>query len=252
MHAIVRMAPENGLGFAQMASASYEMEEARRMKQVRLASVLAAATAALLGIGACSSSTNATSSPGAIGGSVTLWGVWQGAEQQAFAAALQPFESETGITVDYTGKGNAIHTALQSAIQGGSPPDVSLLPDPGTVLTLAKQGTIKDLTGIVGNLSSNYGPAWNQLITSNGKLYGVWFRGANKNTIWYNPAEFAAAGITSPPTTWEQLIQDAGALKAAGNPPFSLCTDIGWPVANFWQNTYLRTAGAPNDNTLSR
>src|SRR5260370_17415757 len=116
MHAIVRMAPENGLGFAQMASASYEMEEARRMKQVRLASVLAAATAALLGIGACSSSTNATSSPGAIGGSVTLWGVWQRAEQQAFAAALQPFKSETGIPVAYHANENPIPPALHPPI----------------------------------------------------------------------------------------------------------------------------------------
>src|SRR5260370_3537098 len=166
MHAIVRMAPENGLGFAQMASASYEMEEARRMKQVRVASVLGAATAGLLGIGACSSSTNATSSPGASGGSVTLWGVWQGAEQQAFAAALQPFESETGITVDYTGKGNAIHTALQSAIQGGSPPYVSLLPDPGTVLTLANQGPIKALPGIRANLNPTSVHPCNHLFTS--------------------------------------------------------------------------------------
>ncbi len=43
---------------------------------------------------------------------------------------------------------------------------------------------------------------WNQLASYNGKLYGVWFKAANKNTIWYNPAEFAVAGIKKTPTTW--------------------------------------------------
>ncbi len=103
----------------------------------------------------------------------------------------------------------------------------------------------------MGSLSSNFGSAWNSLATYNGKLYGVWFKGANKNTIWYNPAEFTAAGITSPPTTWEQLITDAQQLKAAGIAPFSLCTDVGWPVADFWQNVYLKTAGADDYNKLA-
>jgi len=43
-----------------------------------------------------------------------------------------------------------------------------------------------------GSEASNYGAAWNKLVTYNGKLYGL-VQGANKNTIWYNPAEFALA-----------------------------------------------------------
>jgi len=195
-----------------------------------------------------SSSSGATSQ--AIGGSLNVWAEWTAAEQKDFLAALQPFETQTGITINYLGKGSNMSTALSAAIQGGSPPDVALVPDPGTLQTLAKAGTIKDLTSILGGLSSNYGSAWNTLATVNGKIYGVWFKGANKNTIWYNPAEFATAGITSPPTTWEQLVSDAGQLKAAGITPLSLCTDVGWPLADFWQNVYLKTAGADSYNKL--
>jgi hypothetical protein len=220
----------------------------------RTTRALALSVLAVVAAVACGgSTTGSTSSPATqnIGGSVTLWAEWTGTEGNAFKAALVPFTAQTGVTVNYTAKGNTIDTAMASAIQGGAPPDVALVPDPGTVQTLAKQGSIKDLTSIVGSLSSNYGDAWNQLVTASGKLYGVWFKGANKNTIWYNPAEFAAAGITTPPTTWEQLIQDAGTLKASGIAPFSLCTDIGWPVADFWQNIYLKTAGATAYNSLS-
>jgi ABC-type glycerol-3-phosphate transport system substrate-binding protein len=214
--------------------------------------MLAAAAAAILTVGACGSSTpSASTSTTNIGGSVTVWAEWTGSEQQAFEASLSPFETQTGITVNYTAKGSSTDTAVAAAIAGGAPPDVALVPDPGTVQTLAAKGSIKDLTSIVGSLASNYGTAWNQLVTLNGKLYGVWFKGANKNTIWYNPAEFAAAGITSPPTTWEQLISDAGTLQAAGIAPFSLCTDIGWPVADLWQNVYLKTAGATAYDSLA-
>ena len=201
-------------------------------------------------LAACGTS-NAPTSSSQQGGSVSLWAEWSSGEQNAFQGALQPYQTQSGTTVSYSSKGSNIDTVLEAAVAGGAPPDVALIPDPGTLQTLAKQGKITDLTSILGGLTSNYGSAWNTLASYNGKLYGVWFKGANKNTIWYNPAEFAAAGISSPPTTWEELIQDAATLKAAGVTPFSLCTDVGWPVADFWQNVYLKTAGAAKYNQLS-
>ena len=202
-------------------------------------------------LAACGTSNAPTTSSSQQGGSVSLWAEWSSNEQNAFQGALQPFQTQSGTTVNYASKGSNIDTVLEAAVSGGAPPDVALIPDPGTLQTLAKAGSIKDLTSILGGLTSNYGSAWNTLASYNGKVYGVWFKGANKNTIWYNPAEFAVAGITSPPTSWEQLLQDAATLKAAGVTPFSLCTDVGWPVADFWQNVYLKTAGAAKYNQLS-
>ena len=40
-------------------------------------------------------------------------------------------------------------------------------------------------------------------------------------------------------------------MKRAGVTPFSLCTDIGWPVADLWQNVYLKTAGAASYDALA-
>jgi alpha-glucoside transport system substrate-binding protein len=223
------------------------------MRGLGTLSKLAGLTVAIVAVSACGSSSSSTNTNTSqqIGGSVSVWAEWTSQEQQDFLAALQPFETQTGVTVNYAGKGSNMDTVLTSAVAGGAPPDIGLVPDPGTLDTLAKQGSLKDLTSILGNLTSNYGSAWNQLASYNSKLYGVWFKGANKNIIWYNPAEFASAGITSPPTTWEQLLTDAGQLQAAGIAPFSLCTDVGWPLADFWQNVYLKTAGADNYNKLA-
>ena len=194
-----------------------------------------------------------TASPalGHIGGSVSLWAEWTGPEQRDFQAVLSPFESETGVTINYSSKGSNMDTAIDAAVAGGAPPQVALVPDPGTLLTLAKKGAIEPLAPVIGSEASDYGAAWNNLVTYNGKLYGVWFKGANKNTIWYNPAEFAMAGLKSTPTTWQQLLADAATLKRAGVTPFSLCTDIGWPVADLWQNVYLKTAGATDYDALA-
>jgi hypothetical protein len=229
------------------------------MTQVSRLGKLAVVTAGILGIATACGSTSPSTSPssssgstsGKIGGSLTVWAEWTAQEQQDFLAALAPFEAATGITVNYQGKGNNMDTALTAAVAGGSPPDVALVPDPGTLDALAKAGSIKPLTSILGSLTSNFGSAWNTLASYNGTQYGVWFKGANKNTIWYNPALFTEAGITSTPTTWEQLLTDVAQLKAAGITPLSLCTDVGWPVADMWQNIYLKTAGAADYNKLA-
>jgi len=239
------------------------------MKQMRHVGRLSVAVAMVaLGVTACgsTSTTPPPSSPAAssapasasasapsqkIGGSVTVWAEWTSTEQQDFLAALTPFETDTGITVNYTGKGSNMDQALNAAVAGGAPPDVALVPDPGELNTLASQGKLHDLSSILGSLTSNYSSAWNTLASHSGTLYGVWFKGANKNTIWYNPAEFAAAGITSAPGSWEDLVKDAQQLQAAGVTPFSLCSDIGWPIADFWQNVYLKTAGADMYNKLA-
>jgi ABC-type glycerol-3-phosphate transport system substrate-binding protein len=229
------------------------------MTQVGTLGKLAVVTAGVLGIATACGSTSSTppasssgSTSGKIGGSVTVWAEWTAQEQQDFLASLVPFKTATGITINYAGKGSGtMDTALLSAVAGGAPPDVAFLPDPGTLDALAKQGAIKDLTSLLGSQTSNFGSAWNTLASYNGKQYGVWFKGANKNTIWYNPALFTEAGITTPPTTWEQLLSDAAQLKAAGITPFSLCTDVGWPVADLWQNVYLKTAGAADYNKLA-
>jgi ABC-type Fe3+ transport system substrate-binding protein len=187
-----------------------------------------------------------------IGGSVSIWAEWTSTEQQDFKAVLQPFEDSTGIKVQYTGKGSNMDTALDAAVAGGSPPSVALVPDPGTLDTLAAKHSIQPLASVIGSEVKDYGTAWNSLASYKGKLYGVWFKAANKNTVYYNPAVFAAAGIKSTPTSWSQLLADETTIANGGTyAPVSLCTDIGWPVADLFQNLFLKLNGAVAYNKLA-
>jgi alpha-glucoside transport system substrate-binding protein len=217
-----------------------------RVKASRKALIAAVALTTIAGMSIIVSNGSAlASSSKKIGGSVSIWAEWTSTEQQDFKAVLQPFEDSTGIAVHYTGKGSNMDTALDAAVAGGSPPAVALVPDPGTLDTLAAKHAIQPLASVIGTETKDYGTAWNALATYKKKLYGVWFKAANKNTVYYNPAVFKAAGITSTPTSWSQLVTDEATIANGGTyAPVSLCTDIGWPVADLFQNLFLKLNGA--------
>jgi alpha-glucoside transport system substrate-binding protein len=228
------------------------MKIIRRLKASRKALVTTVALTTMAGLSVVASNGTALATTGKIGGSVTIWAEWTSTEQQDFKAVLQPFEDSTGIKVQYTGKGSNMDTALDAAVAGGAPPAVALVPDPGTLDTLAAKKAIQPLASIIGTEASNYGSAWSSLASYNNKLYGVWFKAANKNTVYYNPAVFAAAGIKSTPTTWTQLLADEATIAHGGTyAPVSLCTDIGWPVADLFQNLFLKLNGAAAYNQLA-
>jgi len=229
------------------------MNALRRLTASRKTLIAAVALTTVAGMSIMvSSGTALASTSKKIGGSVTVWAEWTSTEQQDFKAVLQPFEDSTGIKVQYTGKGSNMDTALDAAVAGGSPPAVALVPDPGTLDTLAAKHAIKPLASIIGKDANDYGSAWSSLATYKKKLYGVWFKAANKNTVYYNPAVFAAAGITSTPTTWAELLADEATIANGGTyAPLSLCTDIGWPVADLFQNLFLKLNGATAYNELA-
>ena len=223
-----------------------------RVKASRKALIAAIALTTIASMSIIVSNGPASAASKKIRGSVSIWAEWTSTEQQDFKAVLQPFEDSTGITVHYTGKGSNMDTALDAAVAGGSPPAVALVPDPGTLDTLAAKHAIKPLASILGTETKNFGTAWSTLATYKKKLYGVWFKAANKNTVYYNPAVFKAAGITAPPTSWSQLLTDETTIANGGTyAPVSLCTDIGWPVADLFQNLFLKLNGAAAYNQLA-
>ena len=67
---------------------------------------------------------------------VEVVAVWTGAEQKAFGDVLAAFERSRGARVRYTPAGGDIAAVLGARIQGGDPPDVAILPQPGLMTDL--------------------------------------------------------------------------------------------------------------------
>jgi alpha-glucoside transport system substrate-binding protein len=209
-------------------------------------------TVVACGSGTSTSSSGAATSGAQIGGSTTVWAVWSGTEQKDFQAVLSGFSAKTGVTAQFDSKGDQLPTILGTAISGGAPPDVAILPQPGLLHDLVKKAALKPIDSFVGDiLNSQYASVWKKLATDGGKTYGVYFKGANKSTVWYNVKSLGDAGITSPPTTFDNLLSDMSTLQQAGTTPFAMCGGSGWALTDWFENVYLRIAGIDKYNALA-
>jgi ABC-type glycerol-3-phosphate transport system substrate-binding protein len=194
---------------------------------------------------------SATSKHYAVSGSLSMTGVWSGAEAKNFNAVLSGFHKKfPGVSVKYTSAGDNTPTVLSTAVQGGNPPDLAAIAQPGLVKDFASRGALKPITFVKPTMSKYYAPSWVTLGTVKGKLYGMVFKGANKSTIWYNAAAFKNAGVT-PPKTWPDLLKAASTLQASGTPAFSIGGADGWTLTDLQENIYLRQAGPAKYDQLS-
>ncbi|MFF3855671.1 ABC transporter substrate-binding protein [Micromonospora sp. NPDC002575] len=216
---------------------------------------LAVATAVLATAAGCGGDADPTSgAPDAnlAGKTVEVAATWSGAEQANFQALLDVFAAKTGATVKYTSGGNDLPVLLNSRIAGGSPPDVALISQPGVVTEFVKRGAIKPLTGdAAAAIKENYSPAWQELGTVNGQLYGVYFKVANKSVMWYRVDSFADAGV-QPPKTWDELKTVSTALADSGVTPMVAAGGDGWVLTDWFENIYLRVAGPEMYDKLAK
>jgi alpha-glucoside transport system substrate-binding protein len=70
----------------------------------------------------------------------------------------------------------------------------------------------------------------------------VWFKAANKSTVWFNIPALQAAGVQTP-KTWDEFKQALETIGASGTPPLSVGAADAWPLTDWFENIYLRTAG---------
>ena len=159
---------------------------------------------------------------------------------------LERFKDRTGAEASgsYESQTRNIAPKLELRLNSGCPPDVALLPQPGLLRRLARAGHLKPVEKVAGDLvDRNYAREWRRLGSFDQTLYGVWFKAANKSTFWYSAAALRDAGV-NPPETWEELHQVANRLRARGTVPFSVAGSDGWTLTDWFENVYLRTAGA--------
>jgi alpha-glucoside transport system substrate-binding protein len=186
-----------------------------------------------------------------VSGTVAVMGVWTGDEQASFEAVLEGFrEQYPNVTVNYNPAGDQLPTVLSTAIEGGNPPDVATIPQPGLMRDLAGRDALQPLDFAREDIEANFAESWIDLGTVDGTLYGLFFKGANKSTIWYNVQAFEDAGI-EPPETWEELQQAAQTLQQSGVTPYSIGAADGWTLTDLFENIYLRTAGPELYDQLS-
>ena len=185
-------------------------------------------------------------------GSISVMAIWGGDEQASFQAVIDGFnELYPNVDVKYTSGGDNLAPLLSTAVEGGNPPDIAAVGQPGLMADFAAKDAIQPIDDLRDPIVDNFGESVADVGAIDGTQYGVMFKGANKSTVWYNVADFEEAGV-EPPETWEELQETASTLKAAGITPYSVGVDVGWPISDLFENVYIRTAGVEMYDQLTK
>jgi alpha-glucoside transport system substrate-binding protein len=224
----------------------------------RLTLLLALLAALVFGVVACGGGDDdeqageTTPTGEQVSGSISVMSTWAGPEQASFQAVIDGFtEQNPDVEVTYDSAGDALPTVLSTAIEGGNPPTIAVVPQPGLVQGYVDRGAVKPIDFAEDVVLENFGESIVEVGTFNDGFYALLFKAANKSTIWYNVQAFEDAGV-EPPATWDELLQAAETLKASGIPAYSLGGAEGWTLTDMFENIYLRTAGPEMYDQLSR
>lgn len=186
------------------------------------------------------------------GQSIEVAAVWTGAEQERFQMVLDSFAEQTGADVTFTSTGDDIAAVLGPRVEGGDPPDVAVLPQPGLVQDFAAQDALIPIEDAAGDeIDANFPPGVREVGTVDDTLYAVWFKVAQKSTLWYNVNVLNDAGV-SPPTTWDEVQTAAGTISDSGVTPYSVGAADGWTLSDLFENVYLTLNGGEMYDQLAR
>ena len=232
-----------------------------------LCALLALALVALAA--GCGGSSGSSSSSG--GGSVapsedktpvtlTLWHPWTGDEKKIFEAQLQKFEAQyPWITVKAVGypDSDTFDDQVIKAIKGGNGPDAVLSFGPDYDGQYCSSGLMQDLSNYMdqdGVSIDQFAPAaitYTQFDDKQCMLPSL----TDSFGLYYNKDMFAKAGITSPPKTMTELMDDAkkltvknsdGTIKVAGFVPLQDFEQLGiYDLARMWGAKFFDDNGDP-------
>ena len=185
---------------------------------------------------------------------VTMAGPFTDSDAVKFENSIKEFEEMTGIDIQYEGS-KEFEASIGISIEGGNPPDIADFPQPGLLKNFVAKGYVLDLNDTLdmNKVKSNYIQSWLDMGTMESPdgpiMAGIWARVNGKSLVWYNKAEFDAAGYEVP-ETWDELMALQATIKADGDTPW--CVGIesgaatGWAMTDWVEEMMLRTTSLEN------
>jgi len=160
----------------------------------------------------------AISPAGSVSGTLTVWAMGnEGVKLKVLGDAFMAANPGTTVNVVPVDWGQAV-SKLTTAIAGHQTPDVSQM---GTDMMAQFAGTTAlEPVPATFQPSTFFESAWNTNIV-NGTVFGVpWY--VETRLLYYRTDIAEKAGITKPPTTWDELTAMAKAMQSKGNAKWGL------------------------------
>jgi alpha-glucoside transport system substrate-binding protein len=180
------------------------------------------------------------------GKKVTMYASIQSPESDSLQKSWAEFSKCTGITIAYEGA-NDFESQLPVRVQGGTAPDIALIPQPGLLQRMVQTGKVVEAPKqTADNVDKYWNKAWKDYATVDGKFYGAPMQSNFKSLVWYSPKAFSDAGYKVP-TTWDELMQLSDKMAQSGTKPWcggiSSGTATGWPATDWLEEVVLGKYG---------
>lgn len=163
--------------------------------------------------------------------------IWEGnSTDPQFQAAMKAFhKAHPNISFSVDSIPNTTYdTKVNLAMKSGKVPDIFENHGGGLLFAQFLPGhELVDLSQKIPALKQNYLPTVLDPITSNGEVYAMPYTGTQPDAIFYNKQDFQKAGISKPPATWDDFLNDVKALKQHNIIPISegneTWAEMMWP-----------------------
>lgn len=185
------------------------------------------------------------------GETLKIFGPWLGPDKELIESVIAYFAKATGAKVEYTGS-DSFEQQIVIDTEAGSPPHISIFPQPGLASNLASKGLLVPLGDetrkwVIDNYAA--GSSWVSLGTFPNKegkddFYGFFYKADMKSLVWYVPENFEDGGYEVP-QTMEQLKALTQQIADDGGTPWCIGLGsgaaTGWPATDWVEDLMLRT-----------
>jgi alpha-glucoside transport system substrate-binding protein len=181
------------------------------------------------------------------GSTVTMFGSILSPESDSLNKSWSQFEQCTGIKIQYTGSNN-FESDLPVKVNGGNPPDLAIIPQPGLLQQMVQSGAVKKPPAQTVQNENNWSSVWKGYGSVNGTFYAAPMSANMKSLVWYSPKFFAAHHYTVP-TTWKDLMALAAKITSDNTGAKAFCGGIssgtasGWPATDWLEEAVLGQDG---------
>jgi glucose/mannose transport system substrate-binding protein len=119
---------------------------------------------------------------------------------------------DAGVTANTSGNARAV---LANRLANNDPPDSYHAYVGRSLASDVKAGRLQDLDTVYKEpgLREGFPSRLLDAVTVNGKLYAVPVDVHRANLLWYNPKTLAKAGLSGPPATWDDFLDQAATLE---------------------------------------
>lgn len=207
----------------------------------------------LVGCGTPAASSAPVSSKSPV--TITFWNEMTGPYEVALSGEISAFEKlHPNITVQDVVVPNdaALEPKLLASIVAQDPPTISQM-NPPWATGFIQTGSLVNLSPMIAgqngfSLSSFYPNMLKPGRWPNGDQYLLPFN-LGAAIMYYNKDEFQKAGISTPPTTWNEFTQDASKLSTSGRQAFAITLVHSYPWLAFFDQAggnFVGANGQPN------